>query len=476
MAKESTKIKSTEKKNVSSSSITLLQSAVAETSKKVSSSLLPSIENHVQNNKFDKSDGLDFLDAKNSIMLSYMIDLTQLLRLKSKKDASNKHEQKHEDAEDGDDNDVKIQECLGRLREMKIVLEKIRPLEKKMRYQLDKLLALSASSSAFSAAATITKLHDVSTIENSTEDDMDARGIASVAGAAGENTDPLAFRPNPESLLGKDDDASDNEIVSNDGDEESLKSVESSDDNEEDEDDELAAARAALNAGRSKKQKTSQIDDGEDADNDNNKQKTGVYKAPRLASVPFIEKEKQTDKEERILKRQRDRMRKSEVLSTLRASFGDAPEEDDVSGGAALGKQRETSRRFNEKMQQREEFEEDNMIRITMSRKEKKMRKKIMREEHSNLNTIADIGNITAGVTAAFGIEKKGGDQKGDLSFEAESSRHSNGKRRRDTIGFDDKNRRKEERNANPKNSFQKALYGMEGASGKKRKKSGRKK
>ena len=61
----------------------LLQSAVTETSKKISSSLLPSIENHVQNEKFDKKDGLDFLDAKNSIMLSYMIDLTLLLKLKA---------------------------------------------------------------------------------------------------------------------------------------------------------------------------------------------------------------------------------------------------------------------------------------------------------------------------------------------------------------------------------------------------------
>jgi hypothetical protein len=33
------------------------------------------------------------------------------------------------------------------------ILEKVRPLEKEMRYQLDKLLALSASSSDFAAAA-----------------------------------------------------------------------------------------------------------------------------------------------------------------------------------------------------------------------------------------------------------------------------------------------------------------------------------
>ena len=35
------------------------------------------------------------------------------------------------------------QECVERLVEMKAALEKIRPLEKKLRYQIDKLLALS---------------------------------------------------------------------------------------------------------------------------------------------------------------------------------------------------------------------------------------------------------------------------------------------------------------------------------------------
>jgi hypothetical protein len=426
----------------------LLQSAVTETSKKISSSLLPSIENHVQNEKFDKKDGLDFLDAKNSIMLSYMIDLTLLLKLKACKNKDTKQ----------------IEECLGRLREMKIVLEKVRPLEKKMRYQLDKLLALSASSSDFAAAA-----NNSPTIVESAGD-VDG-------GGGGESSDPLAFRPNPESMLGKDDHEGDDDASSSDN-----EMVKDSDDNsgssdDEEDDEELMAARAALNAGRSKKKSYNQ-------DNDDEVESTGVYRAPRLATTHFMEKEKQADKEERMLKKQRDRMRKSEVLSTLKATFGDAPEEDDFSGGAALGKQREASRRFNERMEEKEKYEEDTMIRITDSRKEKKLRKKIMREEHSNLNSIADLDDIAAGVTAAFGGEKKGKGSRGEDPFQSEdgqSSRLFNGKRRREDGGDNSGGRKEEEeRRPNPKNSFQKALYGMEGGAKRggagKKKKGGRRK
>jgi hypothetical protein len=412
------------KENSASQHQSLLISALEETSKKVSSAVIPSVEEHVNSDKFDSSDGLDFLDTKNGILLSYMIDLTQLLKLKASK---------NNDPE-------KMEACLNRLREMKIVLEKTRPLEKKMRYQLDKLLALSASSAAFSSANTAGR-----------NDGDDTH-----------NSDPLAFRPNPESLVGKDEDegeASDNVVDDDDGDASS---------SEEEDDEELMAAKAALNAGRSKKKRAS-----DDSDEDNDVEGKGVYKAPRLAAVPFMEKEKQADKEERMLKKQRDRMRKSEFLSTLKATFGDAPEEDDYAGGAALGKQRESSRRFADKMREKDEYEEDAMIRLTITKKEKQMRKKIMREELSNLNSIADLGNIAAGVTAAFGSDNRK-DRDGSYDLEGSSGRHMNGKRRRDD-DFGDNSNPKKEGTTPHKNSFQKALFGMEGGSGGKKKRKGRK-
>mmetsp|Transcript_9612 Transcript_9612/g.18052 ORF Transcript_9612/g.18052 Transcript_9612/m.18052 type:complete len:439 (-) Transcript_9612:31-1347(-) len=437
---------STSKEN-SSRQQTIL-SALEETTKKVTLSLVPSIANHVKNENFHARDGLDFLETKNSLLLSYLIDLTQYVKLNLSK---------------GKD-EAKMESCTKRLREMKIILEKIRPLEKKMRYQIDKLLALSASSADFASGS----LNDITG-----DDDVDL---------SGKNADPLAFRPNPESLLEKDDDVEDDDdsagndkVVfdddtnSDDSDEVSSSGSEGEDDND---DEELIAAKAALNAGRSK----SKADNDSSDDEMEGVKNQGVYRAPRLAATPFVEKEKQAEKEERILKRQRDRMRKSEFLSTLKATFGDAPEEDDLDGGAVLGKQRERARRFAEQLQEKTKYEEDAMVRLTTSRKEKKLRQKIMRDEVSNLNAIADLGNIAAGVTAAFGGESKNerGEQFGD--DKAMSTRHANGKRRRDMEDFGGhaSNNKREKKRANPKNSFQKALFGMDG-NGSKKKKGGRK-
>lgn len=414
--------------------------ALEETAKKVSLSLLPAIENHVTNEKFDARDGLDFLQTKNSLLLSYLIDLTQYVKFNLSKDKD----------------EAKLESCMKRLREMKIILEKIRPLEKKMRYQIDKLLALSASSSDFASGS----LNDVTG-----EDETDFTG---------KNTDPLAFRPNPESLLEKDNGIEDDKFVSDeDTKSDDFDGASSSSEGDED-DEELMAAKAALNAGRSKSM--SGKDSSDDESEGENAQ--GVYRAPRLAATPFVEKEKQAEREERILKRQRDRMRKSEFLSTLKATFGDAPEEDDLDGGAVLGKQREKARRFAEQLKEKTKYEEDAMVRLTTSRKEKKLRQKIMRDEVSNLNAIADLGNIAAGVTAAFGGESKKERREQFRDEKMSSTRHANGKRRRDAEEFGDhvsSNNKREKKRANPKNSFQKALFGMDGGSSRKKKKGGKK-
>jgi len=52
--------------------------------KKIDSSLLPAIDEHVNSDKFNaKKDGLDFLHVKNSLLLTYLIEL--VLYKKAKK-------------------------------------------------------------------------------------------------------------------------------------------------------------------------------------------------------------------------------------------------------------------------------------------------------------------------------------------------------------------------------------------------------
>jgi len=81
------------------------------------------------------------------LLLSYLIDLT----LDAREKVSKKHDEQN----------------FKRLIETRTVLDKTRPLEKKMRYQLDKLLAATTTSFA----------------------------------AVNNNNDPLTFRPDPNAMM-----------------------------------------------------------------------------------------------------------------------------------------------------------------------------------------------------------------------------------------------------------------------------------
>lgn len=336
--------------------------------RKVDGTVLPVIEEHVQSTEFSADkDGLDFLAVKNSLLLSYLIDLTY-------------HFAQSLQGKGG---------SINRLTEMKVALEKSRPLEKKMRYQLDKLLS-SGNSSAFATT--------------------------------GEQQDPLSFRPNPDAL--KDEDQ--NKGLSSDDDDSDIAD-DSSDD--EDVDDDLAAATKILKlAGDRKARKNG---DGD-----------GVYRAPRLAAVPYpSDGVDLTEKQKRLHKK----LRTTELARTLRDQYGDAPEQEDMHGGAEYGKQREAARRLTEMEHEKTRFEEDNMIRLTTSRKHKKERQKLMRAESSNLGAISDLGNLTRSVSVAF--DKKPIRSRGDGE------------------DLDEGGMKKKKRRAGVQaNSLQKALFGVPGS------------
>ncbi|CDQ70394.1 neuroguidin [Oncorhynchus mykiss] len=102
----------------------------------------------VQGGKFQTSKGLSFLDLRYQLLLFYLQDVTHLISLKS------------------EGGSVKDSGALHRLVTVRTVLEKMRPLDQKLRYQIDKLVRTA------------------------------------VTGSLGEN-DPLHFRPNPDNLVSK---------------------------------------------------------------------------------------------------------------------------------------------------------------------------------------------------------------------------------------------------------------------------------
>ncbi|KAL7523634.1 hypothetical protein ACHAXR_000262, partial [Thalassiosira sp. AJA248-18] len=208
-----------------------------------------------------------------------------------------------------------------------------------------------------------------------------------------------------------------------------------------------------------------------------NNNNDNIYQPPRLQSVPFeLDNEQKIAKQLRLLQKQRDKLSNSELTSVIRSQFTDAPEVEDTHGGANLGKQSAHSRKIAMQDADIKEFEETQMIRLTMGRKEKKVRKKMMREELSNLGAIAGgFGSVVAGVDDAFGDGNNddgsgargrrgrdyggdggGGEDGGDGSFKMKGMR----KRKVDLLEGGDGAGRRSSKKKGTMNTYQKSLYG----------------
>ncbi|XP_015246731.1 PREDICTED: neuroguidin [Cyprinodon variegatus] len=104
--------------------------------------------NKVKDGVFKTSKGLSFLDLRYNLLLFYLQDLTHLISIKT------------------EGGKIKDSAALSRVVTIRTVLEKMRPLDHKLKYQIDKLVRTA------------------------------------VTGSLAEN-DPLHLRPNPENLVSK---------------------------------------------------------------------------------------------------------------------------------------------------------------------------------------------------------------------------------------------------------------------------------
>ncbi|KAF7667334.1 hypothetical protein LDENG_00067440 [Lucifuga dentata] len=102
----------------------------------------------VKDGAFKTSKGLSFLDLRYHLLLFYLQDLTHLISIKT------------------EGSKIKDSEALKRIVTIRTILEKMRPLDHKLKYQIDKLVRTA------------------------------------VTGSLAEN-DPLQLRPNPENLISK---------------------------------------------------------------------------------------------------------------------------------------------------------------------------------------------------------------------------------------------------------------------------------
>ena len=403
-------------------------------------------EQMIDDKKNNDAPLVDYLTVKNSLMISYLIDLTLILRSRLSASVDNIQDS------------VKCQqqeqtECLERLQEMKIVLEKLRPLEKKMRYQIDKLLALSTVISddgiggvgggggGGSAGMFASVGREVDEVDEMVDN-------ITMREAHGENdgiSDPLSYKPDLRGMMK-------NMFVGEDG--EDYRAGNGSHTGDDDHDMDKMPNRTKI-----------VLDKEEDSS-------SNVYQPPRLQSVPFEldNSDRIARKHDRNLEKKRERQSRSELTQVIKSQFTDAPEEEDARGGASLGLQSDRSRKISSRNAELEAFEEGHMMRLSVGRKEKKERKRMMREEMSNLGAIADgLGNVVAGVDDAFG---GGGNRKRRTAFSDGGAGHggsqeeykTKGMRRRKVDIIDHggiaKKKKKSAKNGGATNTYQKSLYG----------------
>lgn len=146
-------------------------------------------------------DGISLLDVKNELLLSYLQNLVFLILVKIRK-------AKQGDSSDSEDDSNLDDEVVKKLVELRLYLEKgVRPMEDKLRYQIEKVLRAADDSErnakAAAAAADIKSDPESESDSDDASDGEEADGKTGAASPAG-----LAFRPSVSAVVRPTTDAS----------------------------------------------------------------------------------------------------------------------------------------------------------------------------------------------------------------------------------------------------------------------------
>lgn len=134
-------------------------------------------------------DGISLLSLKNSLMLAYMHNLVLLTLARL-----------HGRSLDSDD---RVRSSLvEQLVRQRVILEKIKPLETKLRYQIDKLVSRADAADRQEAENGGSGIRDEE-IANGKMERMACEQVSRLRSSL--HSDPLAFKPNPAALAGQDD-------------------------------------------------------------------------------------------------------------------------------------------------------------------------------------------------------------------------------------------------------------------------------
>lgn len=247
-------------------------------------------------------DIVDYLEVRQQSLLSYCANMTYYAYLKTTGKSIEQHP------------------VIRQLAEQRYLIEKMRPLDAKLKYQIDRLLTYAS---------------------------LDEKEMKSAS-----------LRPNLAAMLDDDD---------------------SDDDNDHDQADD---------------ESNEENDPANESDDDNSKidrKNNQIYKAPKLAAMPYQDTESAIEKREKQILKKKNKLRNSEILETLREEFSTKPEQSSSSGigSFATGEQR----KLKAEAEERRRFEEDRFIRTSLSRKEKKDLRKRSRDAN-NIDNFDSLGDV----------------------------------------------------------------------------------
>ena len=142
-------------------------------------------------------DGISLLDVKNELFLSYLQNLVFLIILKIRN-------RKSDNAEDDEDLDSSV---VKKLVELQVYLEKgVRPLEGRLKYQIDKVLRAADDAKRAEDASKIKANGPALRQVHDDEEDSEAEGDSDEESTNGvalkeSEIDDLQYRPNPSSFI-----------------------------------------------------------------------------------------------------------------------------------------------------------------------------------------------------------------------------------------------------------------------------------
>ncbi|KAI7907191.1 Sas10/Utp3/C1D family-domain-containing protein [Cokeromyces recurvatus] len=239
---------------------------------------LKPLKQKVKENQIQTSKGVSFLEVKYQLMLQYVLQLAYFVQLK----ISGKQIENHP--------------VIESLVELRVILDKMKPIETKLKYQIDKLVR--------AAMVDRTKQQQETKKEMTTEEVVAA--------------DPLAFKPNPMNLINKKDDNDDEVVI----------------------------------------------------DEDTTDDMTGIYRPPKLAPVTYNEDiGKKSGKKQRDEARLKEKASRSRLMKDIMTEMSENPEELDVYGGVNEGLG--YGDRIDSMIAEKESYEENNYVRLAVTRKEK---------------------------------------------------------------------------------------------------------